>query len=204
MGALVMMLVHASPSTLAPYRRASLGVLSSPRRYYTNVDGWRWAADNDAYSDWNEVRYRRMLEAIYGLPGCLFVTAPDVVGNGAATLALFEHWYEELNAVWQPLALVAQDGMQRDEIPWARIDALFIGGTSEFKLGPEARELAREARLRDKWLHMGRVNSHRRVRYAKALRCDSVDGTQLSWFRDAKLPQFLEHAEAPPQLLLDD
>jgi len=38
---------------------------------------------------------------------------------------------------------------------------------------------------------MGRVNSYQRVRYARSLGCDSVDGTQFSWFRDAKLPAHL-------------
>ena len=79
-----------------------------------------------------------MLDAIYGLRGCLFVTAPDVVGDGAQTLEWFEDWYDELNATWQPIALVAQDGMTKPDIPWRRIDALFVGGTTEFKMGDDS------------------------------------------------------------------
>ena len=49
---------------------------------------------------------------------------------------------------------------------------------------------------------MGRVNSHQRLRYARAIGCDSVDGTSFSWFRDRWLGAFLEHAAQPPQGML--
>lgn len=198
-----MVLVHTAPTTLEPYRSKHLGVLSSPRRFYTDVEGWRWAADNDAFSNWDADLYRRMLEGIWGLPGCLFVTAPDVVGDAGRTLGLFDQWYDDLNAVLQPLALVAQDGLTVDRVPWARIDALFIGGTDQFKMGDQARALTVEARTRGKWVHMGRVNTQRRMRYAKALQCDSIDGTSLSWFRDTYLPSALVHAAQPSQLIME-
>ena len=199
-----MILVHSTPTTLAKYRRPNLGVLSSPRCVYmdAHAQGFRWAADNDAYSAWDPDRYRRMLARIYGLPGCLFVTAPDVVGAGRETLRLFAEWYDELSACWQPVALVAQDGMRKADIPWRSIDAVFIGGTSEFKMGDEARSIAREARLRDLWLHMGRVNSHRRLMYAKAIGCDSIDGTSFSWWKTRWLDEFLTHAAGPTQGVL--
>lgn len=201
----MIVLVHSAPRTLESYRSKHLGVLCSPRRVYSAREGietWNWAADNDAYSDWNPDLYRRMLEVIWGMKGCLFVTAPDVVGDAERTLELFEEWYDDLSAVLQPLALVAQDGLTNEQVPWASIDALFVGGSDEFKMGEEAAALVAEARLRGKWVHMGRVNTQRRMRYAKALRCDSIDGTSLSWFRDTYLPGALVHAAQPPQMLL--
>jgi hypothetical protein len=201
-----MVLVHASPTTLEPYRSKHLGVLGSPRRFYRQSEGietWPWAADNDAFSNWDAERYRTMLQAIWGLRGCLFVTAPDVVGDADRTLELFEEWYDELNATLQPLALVAQDGLTSDQVPWQRIDALFIGGTDLFKMGDQARDLVTHARARGKWVHMGRVNTQQRMRYAKAIRCDSIDGTSLSWFRDTYLPGVLAHAAQPPQTLME-
>jgi hypothetical protein len=195
-----MILVHSSPTTLERHRHPNLGVLSSPRRFYTvGLEGWRWAADNDAFGAWDAARYRAMLDGIHGLPGCLFVTSPDVVGDGARTLDLFDEWYDELVPCWQPVALVAQDGMAVDQVPWRRIDALFVGGTSEFKMGDQARRLVREAQRRGLWTHMGRVNGHQRLRYAKAIGCDSVDGTSFSWFRDTYLAEFLDHAAGPVQ-----
>ncbi len=49
---------------------------------------------------------------------------------------------------------------------------------------------------------MGRVNTQQRMRYAKAVRVDSIDGTSLSWFRDTYLPNTLIHAAQPPQMIL--
>lgn len=200
----MMLLVHAAPATLARHRRPSLGVLSSPRRFYLDADahGFRWAADNDAFSRWDARRYRAMLRAITHLSGCLFVTAPDVVGDGASTLERFETYHAELVACGQPIALVAQDGMTPAAIPWAELDALFVGGTTEFKMGADAAAIVTEAKRRRLWVHMGRVNGHQRLRYAKALGCDSIDGTSFSWFRDRWLDEFLAHAEAPAQGLL--
>jgi hypothetical protein len=187
-----MILVHTSPKTLAPYRTENLGVLCSPRRVYgEEMDGWPWAADNDAYSSWDEERYENMLVKITGRENCLFVTCPDVVGDSEKTLELFYEWWPVLRRRNLPVALVAQDGLRIDEVPWWVIDCLFIGGTTEFKMGEEAANLVRFAKLRRKWVHMGRVNSYERTRYARWLGCDSIDGTQFSWFRDAKLPAAL-------------
>ncbi len=187
-----MILVHASPKTLEPYRSENLGVLCSPRCVYADdIQTWPWAADNDAFSKWDEKRYEEMLVRITGRENCLFVTCPDVVGDSAKTLDLFYEWWPALRRRKLPIALVAQDGLEVDQVPWSVIDCLFIGGTTEFKMGPQAADLAREAKRRGKWVHMGRVNSYERGRYARWIGCDSIDGTQFSWFRDTKLPAYL-------------
>lgn len=193
----MMALVHQAPSSLEPYRRDNLGVLSSPRRYYTDIKGWPWAADNDAFSKWDAGRYLDMLEALADLSGCIFITAPDVVGDAIETTARFWEWQPLLRNTGQPIAYVTQDGLA-DEfaelVPWGEIDALFIGGSSEWKMGEANRELVQEAKRRGLWVHMGRVNGHQRIRYAKAIGCDSFDGTSLSWFKDTYLREFLRHA----------
>jgi len=188
----MMALVHAAPSTLERYRRENLGVLSSPRRFYTDVEGWRWAADNDAFSKWDASRYLAMLEAMRDLPPPLFVTAPDVVGNAAETLMLFRLWLPRLRGF--PVALVTQDGLRAEDVPWSDLSALFIGGSDEWKMGEQNRELVQEAKERGLWVHMGRVNGHQRIRYAKAIGCDSFDGTSMSWFKDRWLRNYLLHA----------
>jgi EAL domain-containing protein (putative c-di-GMP-specific phosphodiesterase class I) len=91
---------------------------------------------------------------------------------------------------------VAQDGLEDHPVPWGLIDALFIGGTTEFKMGPVAAAAAQQARLLGKWVHMGRVNTRRRIRYAKSLGCDSMDGTSFSRFRRTTLPWALTWASA--------
>ena len=185
-----MILVHASPKTLAPYRTENLGVLCSPRCVYADdIQEWPWAADNDAFSKWDEGRYRDMLDRIRGREGCIFVTAPDVVGDYRETMQRFVDWRSELDDF--PVAFVGQDDQEKHGIPWDAFDVFFVGGTTRWKLGAGAARLIREAKNRGKWVHMGRVNSYERGRYARWFGCDSIDGTQFSWFRDAKLPAYL-------------
>jgi hypothetical protein len=159
--------------------------------------GFRWAADNDAFNDaYSDDAFAQMLDTVAGIPGCLFVTTPDVVGDAAATLERFHRWLAAVRSTEQPVAFVAQDGLEDHPVPWGLIDALFIGGTTEFKMGPVAAAAAQQARLLGKWVHMGRVNTRRRIRYAKSLGCDSMDGTSFSRFRRTTLPWALTWASA--------
>ena len=80
-----------------------------------------------------------------------------------------------------PVALVAQDGLSDlDQIPFA-IDALFIGGSDAYKLGPAVARLVTQAKAAGLWVHMGRVNSLKRLRYAASIGCDSADGTFIGF-----------------------
>ncbi len=97
----------------------------------------------------------------------------------------------QIRALGYRVAFVAQDGQESLPVPWDEFDALFIGGSTEWKLGPHAREIAAEAKRRGKWLHMGRVNSERRFKYAAAIGCDSADGTYLTFGPDVNLPKLL-------------
>jgi hypothetical protein len=80
---------------------------------------------------------------------------------------------------------------------WPRIDALFVGGSTQWKLGPSAEALVAEAKARGKWVHMSRVNSARRIRYAASIGCDSIDGTKWVRWRDAYLDSGLDLAGGP-------
>lgn len=123
--------------------------------------------------------------------GCLFATAPDVVGDAAATLARSAPVLPKLRAAGYPAALVAQDGLERLGVPWDELDCLFVGGTTAWKLSEAAYGLAREAKERGKWLHLGRCNSLRRLRAAEQAGYDSADGTFLKYGPDANLPRLL-------------
>jgi hypothetical protein len=96
---------------------------------------------------------------------------------------------DRLRGIDFPAALVAQDGLERLSVPWGSLDCLFIGGTTAWKLGEEAAALVREANERGKWTHMGRVNSEKRVMYAKSIGCDSVDGTYVAFGPDRNGPR---------------
>ena len=169
-----------------------------------------WAADNDAFNGgWDhcaERRFLRMVETLSGLPGCLFVVCPDVVGEAGLTSMLFDEYAPLLHRHGLPPAYVLQEpGVEYEHswIPWGAMRALFIGGaTTEFKLGPQVEAIVTEARHRGIWVHMGRVNSLRRLAYAASIGCDSIDGTQWARFRRTYLRQGLDACAAGAQLRL--
>jgi hypothetical protein len=70
--------------------------------------------------------------------------------------------------------------------------ALFIGGTTDFKLSKEAREFVSICKEKNIWVHMGRVNSLRRMEIAKSWGCDSVDGTYLAFGPDVNTPKLIK------------
>lgn len=125
----------------------------------------------------------------YGPERCLFATAPDVVGDAVETLIQSSPWLTPMRELGVPVAYVAQDGCQDAPglIPWAEFDVLFVGGSTEFKLGSEA--LCREAIERGKRVHIGRVNSYKRMQWAKDCGAESCDGTFIKVAPDINLPR---------------
>lgn len=197
----MILLVHAAPSTLEAHRRPNLGVLSTPARTYLDVDGWPWAADNGAFSRFDEHLYLLMLDRLAELPPPLFVAVPDVVGDAEATLRLYDEWEDALASRGLPRAFVAQDGLVGEDprVPWDLLECLFVGGSTEFKLGEDAALLSREAKRRGKWVHFGRVNSPPRMAYVASVGADSVDGSTHNRFRNVYLDRGVGSAAAPPQ-----
>jgi hypothetical protein len=110
----------------------------------------------------------------------LFATAPDVVGDAAATWALSAPALPQIRAFGYPAALVAQDGLEATAVPWDAFDVLFVGGTTDWKLTVSP-SLVRAAVARGVPVHMGRVNSWKRIRWAAELGCASADGTCLAF-----------------------
>ena len=205
----MLLLVTQALPQMRAHEHPCLGRLLTPRHHCSLADQgpWPWAADNDCYQGLDPRAYVRMLDALRGAAGrCLFVTVPDVVADAHATARLFEIWWRAPARRGLPLALVAQDGLEQLPrwlaLAWPRIDALFIGGSTAWKLGPAAEKLVGEAKRRRKWVHMGRVNSARRIRYAASIGCDSVDGSKWVRWRDAYLDEGLTLTAAPVQLRL--
>lgn len=160
------------------------GWLLTPRRTMTKtgLHGLFYAVDNECFTlgdRFDPDRYLRALHRIadcHGTERCLFAVAPDIVGDAHATLERARDWLPRIRALGFPVALAGQDGLEELEVPWADFDALFIGGTTGWKLGPHAAELMREARRRGKWTHIARVNSTKRASRLREVP-DSVDGT---------------------------
>lgn len=167
----------------------NLGILTTPsnRNSVKTIvqTGLPWAVDNGAFSGFDAERFRRLLRRVSGQPRLLWVACPDVVGDAKRTLELFGLWGPELVAAGVPVAFIGQDGQEDLSLPlWDEFCAFFVGGTTRWKLSQAAADLARECKSRGKLLHMGRVNSRRRIQAAFDLGCDSVDGSSASMFGD--------------------
>lgn len=171
-----------------------LGFIDTPAQGNRLEPGVPWCADNgvfggkypgdDAYLAWLD---RRIQHA----GRCDFAVAPDVVGDAQATLTRSAPMLPRIRQLGYPVALAAQNGLAAHDIPWDQFDVLFIGGDDTFKLGAEARRLVTAAHTHGKPVHMGRVNSERRLRYAHHIGCDSADGTYLVFGPQINLPKLL-------------
>lgn len=184
----------ATVRVLAEFWPDHLGLMRTPGNRNSIASavatGLPWVIDNGAFSGFNADGFRNLLRRAAGKPGLLWVVCPDVVGDAGGTLAMFDVWQPELVDAGVPVAFVGQDGQEDLPVPWDRFDALFIGGSTKWKLSEAAGELGREAKRREKWLHMGRVNSRRRLQSAYDMGCDSVDGSSLSMFGDKYIHKF--------------
>jgi hypothetical protein len=159
------------------------------------------ASQSPHYSDAGYLRW--LAKRSVDVESCLFATAPDVVGDAAATLALSAPLFRPIRQLGYPVALVAQDGLEHLDVPWADFDALFIGGTTAWKLSEAVVELVAEAKRQGKWVHMGRVNSYRRLRFADTIGCDSADGTFLKYGPDQnaiRIAEWFERLNRQPSL----
>ena len=67
---------------------------------------------------------------------------------------------------------------------------------------PTATALIRQAKQRGKWVHVGRVNTLRRITWFKALEVDSIDDTGFARFSRARLPMGTAALAAPTQTTL--
>lgn len=189
------MLYYANPTTGTRDAMTAglLGFIDTPAQGNKRPDGVVWCADNGAFSDaFDEKRWWKFLQANAKYADtCAFAVAPDVVGDAAATIERSLPWLPKIRALGYPPAFVAQDGQENLPVPWDEFDVLFVGGTTGWKLSAAARALVREAKTRGKHVHMGRVNSGKRYRYAEAIGCDSCDGTYLVFGPDINLPKLL-------------
>lgn len=166
---------------------SQVGQLLTPLTRYRLRDPSRpWAIDNGAFAAFKDSAYLSLLaRESHRRASCLFVTAPDVVNSARRTLEVFERWKDRLEG-W-PLAYVCQDGQRDVLIPWDDIAAIFIGGTTNFKVSPTTVHCIKAAQALGKWVHVGRVNDPSRWRYFDKLGVGSSDGTGIArytWMRE--------------------
>ena len=110
---------------------------------------WPWAESASSGADGGALRQTPIEDQPLAPAhsNLLWVAVPDVVGDADATLEQFRAWHMWLCHL--PLAFVLQDGAERPgRVPWQApgLAAVFLGGSTRWKLGPEAAGLVCEAR----------------------------------------------------------
>lgn len=145
-----------------------------------------FAADNGCFAQPEKFTNEGFLQWLLKLERekCIFATAPDVVGDAVQTRIRSYPMLQRIRNLGFKAAFVCQDGETPEDIRWDQMDAIFIGGSTDWKLSQAAGEIINAAKIRNKWVHMGRVNSFKRLRLAAALGCDSADGTFLAFAPD--------------------
>ena len=193
------MILLVSGTTASSRRYRDVGELIVPSAGSApdalRLEPGRWAMDNGAYAGFDAAAFVRMLERFYGRRGCRFVAAPDVVADAHQTLTQWPFWSRLIRGLGFVPALVGQDGMTVADLPWSELGALFIGGSTEWKLGPQAEGLMAYANSRGLWVHMGRVNSRRRIWAAARKGCHSFDGSSYSRWGNRWIPDGLADAQ---------
>lgn len=154
---------------------------------------WDWAADNACFSNkWDSNKWLRWLQSIENPEKALFATVPDVVASHEQTVERWHEWWESVKTLNFKPAFVIQNGATPDQVPFDQAEAIFIGGSTEWKLSEAAREIVVEAKQKGLWVHMGRVNSVRRLQIASEWGCDSVDGTMLAFAPDTNAHKLVD------------
>jgi len=178
---------------------SEVGELFTPltRRLPKNNNGI-FGIDSGCFASFNSRDFISLLQREHQrMILCKFIAVPDVVGSAIRTIECFNFWKEKLTG-W-PLALVAQDGQENLEIPWTEISSIFIGGSTEWKMSDYAAHIIKAAKIMDKWVHVGRVNTPGRFEYFEKLGADSIDGTGLS--RYSHMREKIYKASTTPKLL---
>lgn len=185
---MIYMTPQSSPT--AVLSSARWGHIVTPSKWGNSIQGGRlWCMDNGVFTGkfseadfWGKLRQMEPYRDT-----CLFVVAPDVVANAIATMSAYRHWGARIKALGWPVAFVAQDGQELFDFP-PEYDVLFIGGSTEWKMSTAADDCIFKAKAAEKWVHVGRVNSQKRIRHFQLMGVDSVDGTTVCFAPDKNHP----------------
>ena len=134
-----------------------------------------YGLDNERFTagpDWSESKWIALLDwARLSGQNPLWTLVPDVVGSRDGTLADWERYSPIAASYGWPLAFAVQDGMGPSDVPRSA-DVIFVGGSTEWKW-----------RTYQMWcrefphVHVGRVNTYRRLWDCHDAGAKSTDGT---------------------------
>jgi hypothetical protein len=164
-----------------------------PPRWDDGTDA-PFALDNGAWGafsrgePWNEGAFLRALD-VCG-PTADWVVLPDIVAGGLKSLDRSASWVPRIP---QRKLLPVQDGMLEKHVAPLLADdvGIFLGGSTEWKLNTLS-YWGQVAKRHGAYLHVGRINSAKRIRWCALASAHSFDGTSASRF--AKTTPLLEAA----------
>lgn len=156
-----------------------IGHLYSPGAQTGPYEFVPFGLDNGAFGhddDWDEEGWLSLLDWA-NLSGMrpLWCLVPDVVGDRARTLQRWHDYSGVASRFGWPLAFAVQDGMTPKDVP-AKAEVVFVGGSTEWKWRNMATFCGYFPRV-----HVGRVNTYRRLWDCDNAGAESIDGT--GWFR---------------------
>lgn len=183
------MLAYASNTgtrrNLAALRGAGWRLLLSPAGCSLDARGFPHALDNGAWhhhqagTPFDEGAFQDALGRVG--PSADWVAVPDVVCGGLASLEFSLRWLERVRRIARVALIPVQDGMTAEHLrPLlnSRV-GIFIGGSDAWK-EQSAWGWGQLAKERGCWLHVGRVNSIRRISICAAAGATSFDGTSAT------------------------
>jgi hypothetical protein len=172
-------------------------------RYSFLSEGFtNYALDNDAWTAYCEGRpfdEAAFLAAVGA--GAQFIVVPDIVCGGLDPLRLSEAWLPRLAGIGRRRLIAVQNCMMPADLRSLLSSevGLFVGGDTAWKKTtlPLRGELAREVRC---YLHVGRVNSVRRIRLVEFSlgRAHGAAGVRLSTLSTRPLAACGDAVSIPP------
>ena len=169
-----------------------IGILNTPNSYKKPPFYMPYALDNGCFTKWEKEKFFFMLRKVSLLrEQPIFVCVPDVVADAEETN---RKWFKYNNKINFNKAFVAQDGHEPQDIP-KKAYAVFVGGSTDWKLNN-----AHKFKGVSQWLHIGRVNTGIRLRWAERIGADSVDGTGFFKGRGKQYFDFIEFFEGGRQI----
>lgn len=184
-------------ATVLANPRPDLGLMLSPGmgNSVAPLQFWQHGLDNGCFAQGDRFDAGDWLEWLASLRRyralTLFAVAPDVVGDAEGTYERSTPYLPTIRQLGFPTAFVSQNGCRSGLVPWEQTDWLFVGGDDAWKLGEPSWALCHEAKSRGKRVHMGRVNSFRRLRACAVSDVDSADGTYLKFGPDTNWPKMV-------------
>lgn len=190
-------LIPSNTDKIKDMSKESIGVIRTPTggSAWGIENGYKWAADSGAFTGKLEFNlYIKYLERMSPyLDTCLFATVPDVLCNPITTMFYYRYYAWRIKVIGYPVAFVAQDGQEEHQLP-PEYDWLFIGGSTAWKLSSGADDCIFRAKNSGKRVHIGRVNSKKRIQHFMLVGADSADGTHWKFEPDKakeRIPRWL-------------